>query len=264
MQEYSWVFFFYLIWFCSVRTDRWESHSQSVSLALKQQQTFEFLEDAPFFLLCLPDFKVFRLLWNIDNRYSWLRHGWSFRKRFLTGNFQKEVLHWGEQQALADFQTFWQGLSEGHSSLERTSEIGGVSEGGLKILDISFFSTSAIEMSSTGAKFALLVSRISWGYLSLIFVSMLWTMSSLMEQEKIAWLSTAVRVLLTWSKVAFVTLKEIMLRFWEALFNRGRGGSSKKPCRTQGTTCITSSCAVSSLVLCASWCFSFWNKRIWM
>lgn len=202
-------------------------------------QTFEFLEDAPFFLLFLPDFKVFRLLWNIDNRYSWLRHGWSFRRRFLTGNFQKEVLRWGEQQALVDFQN--EGLSEGYSSLERTSEIGGVSEGGLKLLMYGSLLYQQLKWAAPAQ-----VSRISWGYFS--------DFSQYALDHDISDGAGE-------DGLALVTLKEIMLRFWEALFKRGREGSSQKPCRMQGTTSITSSCAVSSLMLCASWCFSF---RIWM
>lgn len=70
---------------------------------------------------------------------------------------------------------------------------------------------------------------------------MVWTTLSLMEQEKMVWLFSAVKVLEIRSKVAFVTLMESMLSLWEAMFKRGRGGSSQKLCRMWVTMSVTTS-----------------------
>lgn len=53
--------------------------------------------------------------------------------------------------------------------------------------------------------------------------------------------SIAVRVLKTRSKGVFVTLVESLLRLWEDMFKRARGGNSQKPRKTCGTP-ITTSC----------------------
>lgn len=131
------------------------------------------------------------------------------------------------------------------------------------MLHMMFFATSTIVLRSSGAKFAILLSRISSGYFhiesaSLISLGAVWTMSSLMEKEKMSWLSISLRVLETRAKVAFVTMLESMLRFWEAM---SKGGKEEDLEGHRGTTSVTTSCAVSSLKLYASCCFSL---RVWM
>lgn len=127
MQKYWWVCFFF--WFCSVRTDRWESHSQSVSLALKQQQhrllsfwktprSFFFF----FLILRSSDFSGILITdtadWDMDGVSEGGSSQGTFKRRFFAeGNsrhwqtfrlfgrvFQKDILHWKEHQKLVEFQ----------------------------------------------------------------------------------------------------------------------------------------------------------------
>ncbi|CAI5690674.1 unnamed protein product [Oreochromis niloticus] len=63
-----------------------------------------------------------------------------------------------------------------------------------------FFATLAIVVSSTGTKFAMLLSRTFKGFFSLISVRIVWTMSSLTPREKMAWVSIDVIILETRSK----------------------------------------------------------------
>lgn len=63
-----------------------------------------------------------------------------------------------------------------------------------------FFATLAVVVSRTGTKFAMLLSRTFKGFFFLISVRIVWTMSSLMPREKMAWVSIDVIVLETRSK----------------------------------------------------------------
>lgn len=173
--------------------------SKSVSFSGSDTTTPQFFfEEALFFILFLSDYMAF----------SWLRHGWSLRRTSDTGRLsERGSLTRGTSDTgglseggsslgrTSDFGRISKGfsstdvtaigrLSKGGSSLGRTSDIGGVSKEGLKILVMWFFATSAIVVSSSDAKFATLVSRISGGCFCLISLRMLWTMLSLTERDR--------------------------------------------------------------------------------
>lgn len=154
MQKYWWVLYFDFV--------EWEQTDGSLKVSFSGSDTAtpQVFEEALFFILFLPDFMAFRLC-NIQMRYSWFRHGWSFRRRISgigrlseggsltggtldTGGISEGEFSLGRTSDFGgiskwipstDVTSGTGRLVEGGSSLGRKSDIGGVSKEGLKILD---------------------------------------------------------------------------------------------------------------------------------
>lgn len=70
-----------------------------------------------------------------------------------------------------------------------------------------------------------------------------------LDRQKVIWCCVLDREVVTQSKTAFVTSTAISLSCWKVILKEVVGGGGQKPCRTFGTTFITTSCRPSSLPL---------------